>query len=211
VEFAGTVSVESNIVRAAMTPATGKAKAKSERQSDAHLIEGCLKGKESAWSALIDKYKNLIFSIPLHYGFPEDDSADIFQAVCMDLLAELPRLREPSALGGWLIQVTRNKCFHRKQSLSRSKVQEIGDLDPPAPVTEPEGLVSQLEQEQRLRDALTDLHPQCQQLLRMLFFETPPRAYDDVAKELKLARGSVGFVRKNCLEKLREYLERSGY
>lgn len=212
-EFAGTVSIESNIVGAAMTPATGKAKAKTkspQRQSDAHLIEECLNGKESAWFALIHKYKNLIFSIPIHYGFPEDDAADIFQAVCMDLLAELPRLREPNALGGWLIQVTRNKCFHRKQSLSRSKVQEIGDLDPPAPVTEPEDLVSQVEEEQRLRDALTDLSPRCQQLVRMLFFEIPPRAYDDVAKELKLARGSVGFMRKNCLEQLKEHLERSG-
>jgi RNA polymerase sigma factor (sigma-70 family) len=195
-----------------MNTAARKAKAKSpQRQSDIQVIEECLKGKDSAWSALIDKYKNLIFSIPLRYGFPEEDSADIFQAVCMDLLAELPRLREPKALGGWLIQVTRNKCFHRKQSMVRHKVQEIGDLDPPAPVAEPDNLASQLEQEQHLQEAVADLSPQCQQLVHMLFFENPPRAYDDVAKTLRMARGSVGFVRRNCLERLKERLERLGY
>src|SRR5262249_1083429 len=150
---------------------------------------------------LVDKYKNLIFSIPIHYGFSQDESADIFQMVCMDLLVELPQLREPDALAGWLIQVTRNKCFHRKQSLSRSKVQEIGDLDPPDPATEPEVLVSQVQQEQLLREILAEMPDQCRQLVQMLFFEIPPRPYDEIASELRVARGSVGFVRRNCLDK----------
>jgi RNA polymerase sigma factor (sigma-70 family) len=193
-----------------MTPAPGKATAKPHRQSDTDLIGGCLGGKESAWTALIDRYKNLIFSIPIRYGFSEEDSADIFQAVCMDLLAELPRLCEPKALAGWLIQVTRNKCFHRKQSQLRLKVQEIGDLDPPAPSAEPENLVSELQQGQRLQEALADLPQQCRELVRMLFFETPPRPYEEVAKELHLARGSIGFMRRCCLDKLKERLQSLG-
>ncbi len=124
--------------------------------SDSRLVRECLKGKETAWSALIDKYKNLIFSIPIRYGFSEEDSADIFQAVSMDLLAELPRLREPEALGGWLIQVTRNKCFHRKQEQQRYQVQEITDEGrPDDPREAPEDLVLLVQQEQLLR-----VHPQ---------------------------------------------------
>jgi DNA-directed RNA polymerase specialized sigma24 family protein len=44
----------------------------------------------------------------------------------------------------------------------------------------------------------------------MLFFENPPRPYEEIAKELRMARGSVGFVRRNCLDKLRERLETLG-
>jgi len=194
-----------------MSVATGKAKARPSRRSDAELIAACLKGKESAWATLVDKYKNMIFSIPIHYGFSQDDSADIFQTVCMDLLTELPQLREPEALAGWLIQVTRNKCFHRKQSLSRSKVQEIGDFDPPDPAAEPDDFVSQLEQGQLLREILAEMPSQCRQLVDMLFFETPPRPYDQVAKELRMPRGSVGFARRSCLDKLKERLENLGY
>jgi len=54
------------------------------REEDARLIKDCLEGSESAWSALISKYKNLIFSIPMKYGFSRDDAADVFQAVCLD-------------------------------------------------------------------------------------------------------------------------------
>jgi RNA polymerase sigma factor (sigma-70 family) len=195
-----------------MSAAPGKAKAQARhRQADTHLVAECVKGKEEAWTALIDKYKNLIFSIPLRYGFSQEDAADIFQTVCMDLLAELPRLRDPNALPGWLIQVARNKCFHRKQSLLRQKVQEIDDLDPASASGEPENFVALIEQGELLRDALSRLPEQCRELVRMLFFETPPRPYEEVARELHLARGSIGFMRKSCLDKLKERLESRGY
>ena len=76
---------------------------------------GCLAGDERAWSALLDRYKNLIYSIPLRYGTPHQDAADIFQAVCLDLFNELPRLRDAEALQGWLTRVTANKCYHWKR------------------------------------------------------------------------------------------------
>src|SRR5579863_3252228 len=103
-----------------MTTAPRRAKESIlQTTSDAALVADCLKGQESAWSALIDKYKNLIFSIPIKYGFSQEDSADIFQTVCVDLLTQLPNIREPNALGAWLIQVTRNKCFHRSREQQR--------------------------------------------------------------------------------------------
>ena len=205
------VSLRSGIDGATMTTAPKRTRS-SQSNSDSYLIDQCLKGKESAWSDLIDKYKNLIFSIPIRYGFSEEDSADIFQCVCTDLLGEMPRLREPKALPAWLIQVARNKCFHRKQLLQRSKVQEIDDLDPPAEsLKEPENLIAQLQQDQLVRQALCELSPQCRQLVQMLFLEDPPRPYEEVAKELKLATGSIGFTRRSCLHKLRERLEILGY
>ena len=52
---------------------------------DDRLVDQCLKGSEEAWSALIDKYKRLIFSIPVRQGFSADDSSEIFQEVCLAL------------------------------------------------------------------------------------------------------------------------------
>ena len=196
-----------------MTTAPKRGKKKIERRhSDSHLIEECRKGSDPAWTDLIDRYKNLIFSIPIHYGLSHEDAADIFQAVCMDLLAELPRLREPKALPAWLIQVARNRCFHRRQTLQRHNVQRIDDFDPSAAsIDVPENLVARVQREQLLRDAMSELSPRCRQLVQMLFFETPPRPYEEVARELRLAQGSIGFTRRNCLEKLKERLETLGY
>ena len=60
----------------------------------------------------------------MRYGAPHQDAADIFQAVCLDLFNELPRLRDAEALQGWLIRVTTNKCYHWK----RSQIEQESDL-----------------------------------------------------------------------------------
>ena len=51
--------------------------------SDAALVKQCLEGKEEAWAQLIDKYKALIYSIPVKYGLPPQEAADVFQGPCM--------------------------------------------------------------------------------------------------------------------------------
>ena len=64
---------------------------------NSRLVKECLRGNEQAWNLLVDRYKNLIYSIPIRYGLPPQDAADIFQAVCLDLFNELPRARGRSA------------------------------------------------------------------------------------------------------------------
>lgn len=178
--------------------------------SDAELVRQCLAGKESAWTSLIDRYKNLIYSIPVKYGFSPEDSADIFQSVCMELMAQLPKIREPRALAGWLIQVTSHQCFRRRKD-SQQLTEEV-DLDMPGSTSEvPEAMLAQLEREQTLREALANLPPRCQRLMHELFFEEPPRPYQDVAQRLGLATGSIGFIRGRCLEKLRTFLNKRGF
>ena len=81
-----------------MTTAAAKAQLEPRKpSSDERLIALCRKGDQQAWAELVDKYKNLIYSIPLKLGM-YDDAADIFQSVCVDLLSDLPHLREPRAL-----------------------------------------------------------------------------------------------------------------
>ena len=98
--------------------------------TDTRLVRECLKGDEDAWSALIEKYKRLIYSIPVKYGFNSDDANDIFQAVCLELLTELPKLRKPKALPKWLIQVASHKCFHRRRQQQRTEVPDEVEQQP---------------------------------------------------------------------------------
>jgi DNA-directed RNA polymerase specialized sigma24 family protein len=55
------------------------------------------------------------------------------------------------------------------------------------------------------------LTPQCQRLIELLFFETPARPYTEVAKEMGLALGSIGFTREKCIERLRRQLDKVGF
>ena len=189
-----------------------KAKKESTIGGDARLVQGCLRGNEAAWSALVDKYKNLIFSIPIKYGFSADDSAEIFQSVCVELLTELPKLRNPKALPKWIMQVAAHKCFHHKRRAQRTENRDMaGELvEQPAP-ERADAILKEAEEEQILREALLSLPPRCRELIHMLFFEEPARPYDAIASQLGLATGSIGFIRQRCLERLRKRLTEAGF
>ena len=68
-----------------------------------------------------------------------------------------------------------------------------------------------LEREQMLREVIQQAQPRCRELVRMLFFESPPLSYQQVAQKLNIATGSIGFVRMRCLQKLRKNLEQKGF
>src|SRR5580693_400111 len=179
---------------------------------DARLVSECVAGSEEAWCALIFKYKNLIFSIPVKYGFSPDDSTDIFQAVCLDLLSELPKLRKVKALPKWIMQITAHKCFHRKQQERRTEVSDPNDkqFEKSTPARAEE-ILREAEDEQGLRQAMAELTPRCRQLVHMLFYDEPARPYQEIAETLGIAVGSIGFIRQRCLERLRKRLLEAGF
>ena len=72
-------------------------------------------------------------------------------------------------------------------------------------------MLVELEKEQTVRDAISQLNPRCEQMVRMLFFENPARPYEDVARELGVATGSIGFIRGRCLHRLKKQLEKMGF
>ncbi len=177
--------------------------------SDERLVAACCKGDQQAWTALLEKYKNLIYSVPIKLGM-YDEAADIFQSVCLDLLHHLKELREPKALPKWLMQVSYHKCLQARRRADRHV--ELGEEHDTASTDEPlpEELISALQRDQAVRGAVASLSERCGRMVRMLFFEDPPRPYDEVARELGLATGSIGFIRGRCLEKLRKQLEQMG-
>jgi DNA-directed RNA polymerase specialized sigma subunit len=74
----------------------------------------------------------------------------------------------------------------------------------------PDTLIREVQQAQAMRDAMRGLNDRCQRMVQMLFFETPARPYKDVAAQLGVATGSIGFLRGRCLDKLRAALEGIG-
>lgn len=179
---------------------------------DTRLVKECLAGSEEAWSQLIDKYKALIYSIPVKYGLPPQEAADVYQSTCMELLERLPMLREPRALPKWLMQVAHHQCYRLKRQqqrlVSRDAEPDLPDPETPAIA---ESLVQQTQEEQLLREAMANLTLQCRRLVELLFFEIPPRPYTEVAAELGLALGSIGFTRQKCIERLRRTLDELGF
>ncbi len=175
--------------------------------SDEDLVRCCRDGDQAAWRALVDKYKKLVYSVPARYHLPPEEAADVFQGVWVDLYRDLGRLERVAGLRGWLLTAAaRRSLLHKKR---RQRMAKAGDVDPQFPDGAPfvDSLFENAQREQRLRDAIGRLPDRCRQLVQMLFFEHPPRPYSEVARELGLAEGSIGFIRGRCLDKLRKEFE----
>lgn len=181
--------------------------------TDDKLVGLCLQGDEEAWRILVDKYKNLVYSLILKYRPSPEEATDLFQGVWLDAFNDLAKLKKRGSFKSWLISVSNHKCYHWRQRQSRRGQHEI-------PMDEPETLeehtviapdfVSELETQQLVREAIRQLSPRCQELLHLLFFAKPPKPYQEVAEQLGLAVGSIGFIRGRCLEKLKKLFEQLG-
>jgi RNA polymerase sigma factor (sigma-70 family) len=193
--------------REIVLPTTRETAAEDER-----LVQECLAGDERAWNTLIDKYKRLIYSVPVKYGFSPDDAGDIFQNVCIDLFTNLSKLRKIESLRSWLITVATHKCFHWKKQQKNdveldAMEQEMAEELAAAPVV----VMQEVQEEQAVRDAIDRLTPRCAELVKLLFYEHPPVPYTEVAQKLGLATGSIGFIRGRCLTRLQKILGELGF
>lgn len=188
-----------------------KQTATAGRESDSRLIQRCLKGDEEAWFALIERYQSYTYAIILRYGVGRDGAADVFQEVWLDVLNDLPKLRKHATIRRWLAAIALRRSYHHQRQLTRAHLPliESDDVAESELIEAPEWL-EELERQQQLRESIRKLSGQCQELVRMLFYEEEPRPYSEVARSLGLAEGSIGSLRASCLKKLQRIVVREG-
>lgn len=168
---------------------------------DVDLISACLEGDEQAWTALIERYSRLIYTIPLRFGLTKPVADEIFQETCLILLEKLDTLRDHQRIASWLVTVTRRACIQRWR---RKAVQTVDLQESNKSSDDIENEVLRVEQHYIVQRAMGNLKPRCQRLLKWLFFDVPSPSYDDIAEELNIPKGSIGPTRSRCLDKLRQ-------
>ncbi|MEQ8770481.1 MAG: sigma-70 family RNA polymerase sigma factor [Phycisphaerales bacterium] len=168
--------------------------------TDPQLVEACLDGDDGAWTALVDRYAALVYSIPTRQGLGEDLSQDVFQNVWTITIRYLGALRDPQGLAAWLITTTQRETWRVARRASQQPGPGYEDLSEVAWADPAEAEL--LEERQRLRRSLARLDDRCRALLTEVFREDRP-SYDLLAERLSIPRGSIGPTRGRCLEKLR--------
>jgi len=174
----------------------------SER-SEADIVEACRAGDESAWAELIESYSALIASIPRRYRLPDHLVEEVFADVCAILFRSLPGIRDPKALPRWIVRTTTRTTWEAARRARRALPADLPELTGAAP---PDEVVAALEEEQIVRTALRAVSEKCRRLLALLYFDPAAPSYDEVARRLKVPRGSLGPTRRRCLDRLRRKL-----
>jgi len=181
--------------------------------SDLELVVACRRGDQLAWEKLIRRYQRLIYAIPLRAGLDEDQAADVFQDVFTTLFQKLNDIEEPEKLHAWLVTTTRRKTWRiisQTRPVSATDPyqheQEASSIRDETPMPDEQLLL--LEEQQRIRTALSLLDERCRNLLQMLFYSREPPSYAEIAASLHIPEGSIGPTRARCLAKLLRILEK---
>ena len=181
--------------------------------SDEKLIGKCLHGDEKAWSDLVERYKNFVYTIIVRSGIGSGPAADIFQSVWLDTCKDLPKLRNRGAFKPWLKSVTLHRCYRWKDRQDRERLGQAelrSEIAANPGASEPDW-VGEVERQQFVREAIRRLTSRCRELIRQLFFVEPKKPYRELAKHLGVATGSIGFIRGRCLQRMRRILGHLGH
>ena len=171
------------------------------------LVTRAATGDKHAWDALVERFSPLIWSICRKHRLADADAEDVGQNVWLRLVDHLGKIRDPAALPGWLVTVTRRECLHVVGAPQRSRTagymtdaQFIADEQ--SRTAEQELLAA--EYHAALREAFAALPPSGQRLIALLL-EDPPVSYAEISIRLGIPLGSIGPTRRRCVDKLRHY------
>lgn len=172
---------------------------------DAHLVGLCLKGDQEAWGELLLRHRPLVLSIAKRHGFDREAAEELFQSTCLTMLERLDLLRDHRSLSAWIATTATRKCWRMRRALGAAPGPEVpADAD-----LAPDRVFAEQARQAALREALDEMGEPCRTLLVALFAEET--AYDDLARRLGLAVGSIGVYRRRCLDRLRERLRARGW
>jgi RNA polymerase sigma factor (sigma-70 family) len=169
------------------------------------LLERSQKGDSAAWSALVQNFQGLVYSIPRRYRLNEEDASDVFMFTFQALYQNVDRLTSGRALPKWLattatretLKLIRLRSNH-EADLPLEELIASEDAD-----CEDEAIRSS--EAMQVRAALKKLGGRCRDLLQLLYCDEEP-AYVEIAAALKISVGAIGPTRSRCLGKLRKML-----
>lgn len=180
-----------------------------EGQRIAELVHAAAQGNELAWSALVDQFAGLVWSVIKGYRLSAADAHDVSQTTWLRLAEHIDRVRDPERVGAWLattagresLRVLRNN--QRQFPSDELYLTEVPDRDPDA---QPDVRILNLERDGELWAAFSEMPEQAQVLLRLLFADPAP-TYQQISEATGMPVGSIGPTRMRYLNQLRVRLE----
>ena len=175
-------------------------------------------GQEEGFRLLIQHYQASLLRIAYGITLDREESLDLVQEVFLKVYKNIRTFREASRLSTWLHRITVNQCLNWRRRWKRrfrwhhESIDEEGLPDHPALGTrdyDPEILYQNREMRETLWAALKELPEEVRAVFALR--ELDGLSYDEIAKVLKIKKGTVSsrlfHARKRLREGLKPYLK----
>jgi RNA polymerase sigma factor (sigma-70 family) len=178
--------------------------------NDTDVIALVLKGHQQAYSILVERYRNYVFTLVLRYIKSREDAEEVAQDVFVKAYRSLPDFRGQSKFSTWLYTVATTTCisFLRKKkpevhSLENEKVSEAA--------ARMEGGIpaNQIEQKSKVNmvnEAIRLLNPDDAQIIT-LFYKSE-QTLEEIAKILGKESNAVKVQLHRARGRLKEKMQK---
>lgn len=171
---------------------------------DRALVEAFRRGEESAFTALVIKYREAVYRTAHRMVHSHEDALDLAQEVFIRVHRALPRFAGRSQLRTWLYRITVNLCLDFKSRVRPIPV-ELNELTWEAPPQEnPVERVEHRELGRVVASAVDELPPRQRAMAVLRLYQDLP--YAEIASIMGCSEGTVKATMFAALGRLRKTL-----
>lgn len=167
----------------------------------AEVARGASRGDGRAWTELVRTFDPKLRAVARGFRLERADVDDVVQNVWLRAFLALGTLRDPAAVGGWLVVMTRRESLRMLQrAVHEIASDDHARLDSPV-MTTPETELLRRERIAALHAAIAAL-PVHQRRIIGTMLVAPCASYEELADALDVPIGSLGPTRGRALLRL---------
>lgn len=99
------------------------------RQNDLEFVKQIRKGDMLAFRNLVEKYKDVSFSLACSVLKDEDEAEDVLQEVFMKVLNNIKKFRFDSSFSTWLYRIVVNTCLNVKVKNKKHLYDDLSEVE----------------------------------------------------------------------------------
>lgn len=131
--------------------------ASTETITDYDVIQKCIAGDKDAFSVLVSRYKNLVYSVILRMVNNPEEAADLSQEVFIKVYKNLDKYRTEYKFSTWIIKITTNRVIDYRRQKKQETVTFDDIAEPYSDMETPEESLVNNEEKQIVWGAVSDL------------------------------------------------------
>lgn len=145
-----------------------------DKLNDQHFINLVIGGDTHAFAVLVDRYKNMVFTLSLKMLQSREEAEEAAQDTFLKVYKSLEKFKSESKFSTWLYKVTYNTCLDRLKSKKRNAPQtSVDDFEEKDVISFTNVLdaIESRERKQMIQKCLDLLPPEDRFLLTLYYFQ----------------------------------------